>query len=112
MEKLLAALRSAWAHVLVWKTWLQTWQWSLKVNGLHVVTASVALIALLTVVWWNGRLSVKHARSYAVSLLAEPAQPLLKPAAQAISATCEPKVIYKYVRPKVPKTFIENVFGP
>ena len=30
---------------------------------------------------------------------------------KVVEASCEPKVIYKYVKAKKPKTFIENVFG-
>jgi len=96
MEKVLAALRSAWAHVLAAKAWLATWKWTLAVNGWHGVLAVVALAVLLSVVWYQGRLSVRDARAYAVSLLAEPASPLAMPDARIISnaalASCEAQV--------------------
>ena len=55
MEKLMAALRSAWAYVLVFKNWLKSWTFS--VNGFQAVVAGVLVGILLTVAYWNGRLS-------------------------------------------------------
>lgn len=69
LAKIPVYLRSLWAHTLAWKTWLRAKEYALKVNGLQVVLASLGLFILLSVVWWDGRLSARDVRSYAVSLI-------------------------------------------
>jgi hypothetical protein len=66
----IAAGRSARSHVVAWKVWAQSYHWTIGVDGFQVFLGAVAACLVLSAVWWDGRLSARDVRSYAVSLLA------------------------------------------
>lgn len=84
-EKILTVLRSLWAYLLSWKSWTVTkigaFKMTLTVTGWNIVVIGLVSLVVVLTAYWTGKLSVRQAKSYMVSLLQPEARTLALPSA-------------------------------